>query len=74
MDLVLFELAGLIGGQVLQTEMDPLPRIHLDGPVAPQRRVGAQVIRREELTAVTVQQLVATPQGKESTAVPLLSI
>lgn len=69
MDLVLFEVAGGIGDQVLEVELDPLSRIHLDGPVAPQRRVGAQVVRGEKLAGVAMQQLVATPQGEESTVV-----
>jgi len=41
--------------------MNPLLRINLDGPVAPQRWVGAQIVGGEKLTAVTMQQLVATP-------------
>lgn len=68
-DLVLFEVADVVGGQVLQVEVDPLAGVHLDGPVAPQRRVGAQVVRREELTAVAAQQLVAAAQGKEGVVV-----
>lgn len=74
MDLVLFKVAGVIGGQVLQVEMDPLSRIHPDGPIAPQRWVGAEVVRREKLTVVAVQQLVAAPQGEESTVVTSTSI
>lgn len=74
MDLILFKVAGVIGGQVLQVKMDPLPSIYLNGPVAPQRRVGAQVVRGEKLTTVVTQQLVATPQGKESTVVPSLFV
>lgn len=68
-DLILLEVAGVFGGQVLQVQMDPLAWIHPDGPVAPQRRVGAQVVRGEELAAVAVQQLVAAPQGEEGAGV-----
>lgn len=68
-DLVLFVLAGIVGGQVLQMQMDPLPGIDPDGPVAPERRVGTKVVGREELTRVTMQVLVAAPQGEEGVAV-----
>lgn len=74
MDLVLFQVAGIIGCQVFQVEMNPLSRIYLDGPVAPQRRVGAEVIWGEKLTSVTMQQLVAAPQGEESTITTSVSI
>lgn len=73
-DLVLFQVAGIIGCQVFQVEMNPLSRIYLDGPVAPQRRVGAEVIWGEKLTSVTMQQLVAAPQGEESTIATSVSI
>lgn len=66
-ELVLFVVADVIGGQVLQVQVDPLCGIYADGPVAPQKWVGAEIIRREELSAVSAQLLVAAPQGKEST-------
>lgn len=74
MELVLFEVAGIIGGQVLQVEVDPLSRIHLDGPVAPQRRAGAEVVWGEELAGVALQQLVAAPQGEEGPALSAASV
>lgn len=74
MDLVLFEGAGIIRRLVLQVEMDPLSRIHLDGPVAPQRWVGAEVVWGEKLTIVAMQQLVAAPQGEESPVITSVSI
>lgn len=73
-DLVLFEVAGVIWGHVLQVEMDPLSRIHLDCPVAPQRWVGAKVVGGEKGAAVALQQLVAAPQGEERAVVTPLII
>lgn len=43
-------------------------RVYLDGPVTPERWVGAQVVRGEELAALAAHYLVAAPQRKEGVA------
>lgn len=68
-ELVLFYMAGVSRGQIFKVQVDPLCGIYTDGPVAPQRWVGAQIIRREELSGVPAQLLVATSQGEESTII-----
>lgn len=55
MELVPLELAAVAGGEVLQVEVDLFPSSYLDGPVAPQGWVGAQVVRRKELAGVSPQ-------------------
>lgn len=73
-DLVLLEGAAVAAGQVLQVEVDSLAGLHPDGPVAPQGRVGAEVVRGEELAGVALQQLLAAPHGEEGAAVSSPSI
>lgn len=51
-ELVLFYMAGVSRGQIFKVQVDPLCGVYTDGPVAPQRWVGAQIIRREELSRV----------------------
>lgn len=41
------------------------PRLHLDGPVAPECGIGAQVVGREEFTTVAIKDLVAALQSIE---------
>ncbi len=64
-DLIALLLTGVRGSEVLQVELQTLPRRHLDGPVAPHGGVWAQVIRGEELTAVFTEDLMAAAQGIE---------
>lgn len=68
-DLVCLQMAGAGGREVLQPQVHTFPSRNLDGPVAPQGRVGTQVVRREELAAVPMQYLVTTSQGKECISV-----
>lgn len=67
-DLVPFEVAEVGLDQVFQVELNAHSGIHLDGPVAPQWWVGAQVVRREELPTFSMQDLVTAPQSEECTA------
>lgn len=67
-DSVILQVAVLVGGQVLEVQVDLLAGGGPDAPVAPQGWVGANVVGRKEVAVVATQTLVAASQGKESPA------